>query len=159
MKNILKVLPLTLLLTACASTFGNQTSTALTYQEAMQQAPDSVFGKTIVVGGPIISYNHTNSSTQIEIANAMLDKEDAPSNRGNSSERAIINIPEIIPAEQLQNVRISAIGPIIDMAEMTRYGKSTIIMISANQYRIWRTAKPMFDPANKKHYGYTYEVK
>lgn len=156
MLKLLKILPLTLLLTACASTFGDQARTALDYETAAQSSSAAI-GKTIVIGGPILSYNHTANSTQIEIANAPLNDQDAPSAQGNMSKRAIINIPEYIPAEQLQNVRISAIGQITDMAEMTRYGSSTVIMVSANQYRIWRTAKPMFDPNNKERYGYTYK--
>lgn len=157
MSNLFKVLPLALLLSACASTFGDQAKDALTYQQAIQ-SPSSSLGKTIVVGGPIISYNYTATSTQIEIANAPLNEQDAPSIRGNANERVIINISSIIPAEQLQDVRISAIGQITDMAEMTRYGNTKIIMITAQQHRIWRTTKPMFDPNNKERYGYKYQV-
>ncbi|GAA5093640.1 Slp family lipoprotein [Wohlfahrtiimonas larvae] len=157
MTKLLKILPLTLLLTACASTFGDQAQNAITYQEALQ-SPSAALGKTIIVGGPIISYNQTANGTQIEIANAPLNDQDAPSIRGNMSERVIINIADHIPAEQLQNVRISAIGSITDMAEMTRYGNTKIIMITATQHRIWRTTKPMFDPNNKERYGYTYKV-
>lgn len=157
MLNLLKLLPLTLLIAACASSFGDKASSALTYKEAIQQSPKVALGQTIVVGGPIITYTHGNHSTQIEIANGLLDKNDAPSHRGNMNERTIINIPEYISPEQLQNVRISAIGTITDIATMNRYGNSTVLMISAEQYHIWRTAKPMFDPNNKERYGYTYK--
>lgn len=157
MLKLFKLLPLALLLTACTSTFGDQAKDAITYQEAIQ-SPSNALGKTIIVGGPIISYNQTATGTQIEIANAPLNDQDAPSIHGNSSQRVIINISETIPSEQLQNVRISAMGTITDLAEMTRYGNTKIIMISAQQHRIWRTTKPMFDPNNKERYGYKYQV-
>ena len=157
MLNILKVLPLAVLITACTSSFSDQAPNAMTYQEAIQQSPQTALGKTIVVGGPIVSYTLGNHSTQIEIANSLSNKNDAPSHKGNMNERVIINIPECISPEQLQNVRISAIGTITDIATLTRYGNSTILMISADQYKVWRTAKPMFDPNNKERYGYTYK--
>lgn len=157
MVKLLKILPLTLLLAACASTFGDQAKNAMTYRDVLQQSPSAVVGKTVVVGGPIITYQYSNNSTQIEIANSILGFDDAPTMSGNMKQRAIINIPEHISEDQLQNVRISAIGQITDIAEMKQYGNSIIIMISAEKYRIWRTTKPMFDPNNKDRYGYTYK--
>lgn len=157
MLKILKVLPLAIFLSACATNFGDHAANALNYQEAIQLTPKEALGKSIIVGGPIVSYHHGNNSTQIEIANSLVNSSDTPSNKGNMKERAIINIPEHLSAEQLQNVRISAIGRITDIATMNRYGNSTVIMISADQYHIWRTAKPMFDPNNKERYGYTYK--
>lgn len=153
----LKSFPLVFLLVACTSPFGNQSTNAITYQEAIQ-TPSHALGKTIIVGGPIISYNHTPTDTQIEIANAPLNKQNAPSIHGDITERAIIKIPKLIPSEQLQGVRISVLGKVIDVARMIRYSDSTVITIATQDYHIWRTTKPMFDPANKTYYGYTYKV-
>lgn len=156
MLKLIKLLPIVFALTACASTFGSQVKDAISYEDAIQHK-SSAMGKTALIGGPIITYRYTDSSTQIEIANAPLNEQAVPSPRGDIKQRAIIVIHKIIPEEQIQNVRISAIGPIREIAENTRYGNSTVIMISADQYRIWRTAKPMFGPNSKERYGYTYK--
>lgn len=157
MRHLFKILPLAVFITACTSTFGDLSNNALDYQDAISQSSNSVIGKTILVGGPIIAYNYDQHSTQIEIINAPLNEQDAPANSGNPRQRAIIVIPEYIPAEQLNNVKISALGTITDIADLNKYGNSTVIMLTASKFRIWRSAKPMFDPNNKERYGYTYK--
>lgn len=154
MFKLFKVAPIIFLLVACASNFGDNSKDALNYQQAINQ---NAIGQRIIVGGPIISYSYTNHSTQVEIANAPLNSGNIPSIHGNANERVIIIIPEKIDADRLEDVRISAIGDVREIARMNRYGNSTVIMINAYDYKIWRAANSMYDPANKQRYGYTYK--
>lgn len=153
MFKLLKIAPFVILLSACASNFGEDAKGALTYQEAISH---NRVGERVIIGGPIISYNYTQYSTQIEIANAPLSN-GTPSISGNPNERAIIVIPEIIAEERLQNVRVSAIGDIKEIAQLKRYGNSSVIMINARDYKIWRAASTMYNPTKKERYGYTYK--
>lgn len=158
MKKIFQILPLTFVLAACSSTFGSAAKDALTYEAAVSQPAKAILGKKMIVGGPVIAYQYSPSQTQIEIASAPLNEESAPAKIANNKDRAIVIINGYIAPEELDNVRFSAIGRITDVAQIERYGKSTVIMITADDYRIWRASKPMFGPSSKPRYGYKYDL-
>lgn len=146
------------ILVACSTTsFRNNNGQYLTYQGVVKNSnTDSLYGREMIVGGGILSYQYNNGNTQIEVANSELTARGFPSGFGNPSERVIVIIPGEISSDRIQNGRLTAVGTIQEISSIQTYrSDAMVIMINAKEYQFWRQGTAGRAREQQK-YGFTY---
>jgi outer membrane lipoprotein len=138
----LRLLPLLVLLTSCATAFPDEVMRTVNTQvtaDELRAMPEAHKGERVIVGGDILATQPRTGETEIELLTRRLRGDDSPERSDRSPGRVLLRTREFLdPAVYAPGRRITVIG-LVEGAEERKIGDVTYRypVIAVERIRLW----------------------